>query len=136
MKKLIVKYSTTLILFFVSFLALHAETPKRNSILFFEIDDWVEVYVDGKKVYAKAALEGDLGEPVDFNLNPFIEGKVDPLVEIKLINAKCPTCESGNGWTVEFEVFQDGESVDYIIEEGDSIGGSVVFSIEYDWGYI
>jgi len=36
----------------------------------------------------------------------------------------------------EFDVFQDGESVDYIIEEGDSMGGDVVFSITYELGYI
>ncbi|MEO9806653.1 MAG: hypothetical protein ABJF04_25555 [Reichenbachiella sp.] len=114
----------------------YAEAPKRNSLLFLEIDDWVEVYVDGKKVFTKAASGGDLNEEVEFDLNPHIAGKVDPIVEIKLINAKCHTCESGNGWKVEFEVFQEDESVDYIIEEGDSMGGNVVFTIEYEWGYI
>lgn len=115
---------------------LYAEAPKRNSLLFLEIDDWVEVYVDGKMVYKKAASEGDLNEEAEFDLNPHIAGKVDPIIEIKLINATCHTCESGNGWKIEFEVFQEDESVDYIIEEGDSIGGSVVFTIEYEWGYI
>ncbi len=115
---------------------LRAEAPKRNSILFLSIDDWVEVFVDGQRVFTKAAERGELGEEVDFDLNPFIQGKVDPVVEIKLTNAKCQTCDSANGWRVEFEVFQDDESVDYIIEEGDSMGGGVVFTIAYDWGYI
>ena len=125
----------------VSFLTLgvlqsNAEAPKRNSIIFFEVDDWVDVYVDGKKVFRQAAAEGNLGEEVEFDLNPFIQGKIDPVVEIRLTNSKCHTCETGNGWKVEFEVYQEDESVDYIIEEGDSIGGSVVFTVEYDWGYI
>lgn len=129
----------SLILLAVFTSAVHlsiAEAPKRNSLLFLEIDDWVEVYVDGEKVFKKAASGGDLVEEIEFDLNPYIQGKIDPVVEIRLINAVCHTCESGNGWKLEFEVFQEDESVDYIVEEGDSMGGNVVFTIEYDWGYI
>lgn len=122
--------------FFALAATVQAEAPKRNSLLFLEIDDWVEVYVDGVMVFKKAASGGDLNEEVDFDLNPYVEGKDAPIVEIRLINAECYTCEAGNGWKIEFEVFQNDESVDYIIEEGDSIGGSVVFTIEYEWGYI
>lgn len=87
-------------------------------------------------VFKKEAYEGVLGEEVEFDLNPYIKNTEDPIVEVKLINAICNTCEITNGWKVEFEVFQDGESVDYISEEGDSIGGQEVFSIEFEWGYI
>ena len=110
--------------------------PERNSILFFTIDNWAEVYVNGKMVFKQDTEAGQLKEEVEFDLNPFINKLNDPLVEVKLINATCETCEGGNGWTIEFEVFQNGESVDYIIEEGDSLGGDVVFSIEYEWGYL
>lgn len=113
-----------------------AQDQKRNSILFFEVDDWVEVHVNGKMVFRKAADGGNLGDEVNFDINPHIANLKNPIVEIKLFNAQCPTCESGNGWIIEFEVYQNGESVDYIIEEGDSLGGGEVFSIEYEWGYI
>lgn len=110
--------------------------PKKNSILFHAIDNWVEVYVEGKMVFKQASDAGQLDGDVDFDLNPFIKDLRDPIVEIKLINATCSTCDTSNGWVIEFEVFQDGESVDYIIEEGDSMGGDVVWSIAYEWGYI
>ncbi|MEO9967481.1 MAG: hypothetical protein ABJF11_16910 [Reichenbachiella sp.] len=136
MKTVLLKsLSLTVLLAAMSFSSF-AEAPKRNSLLFLEIDDWVEVYVNGEMVFKQAASGGDLNEEIEFDLNPFIEGKIDPIVEIKLVNAQCHTCESGNGWKIEFEVFQEDESVDYIIEEGDSIGGSVVFTIQYEWGYI
>lgn len=109
---------------------------KKNSILFFSIDDWAEVYVNGEMVYKKMALSGQLEEQTEFDLNPFLKDKIDPVVEIKLINAICDTCNAGNGWIIEFEVFQNDESVDYIIEEGDSLGGDTVFTITYEWGYI
>ncbi|WP_420582930.1 hypothetical protein [Reichenbachiella sp.] len=136
MKTSFYKFLLTLLFFTLGTLQLKADAPKRNSIIFFEIDDWVEVFVDGKQVFKQAAAGGDLDEEIEFDLNPFIKGKIDPIVEIKLINALCHTCESGNGWRVEFEVYQDDESVDYIIEEGDSMGGNVVFTVEYEWGYI
>jgi len=113
-----------------------AQQPKRNSILFFEIDDWVEVYVDGEMVFKKEAFEGQLGEAAGLDLNPFLKNKIDPIVEVRLINAICHTCESGNGWLIEFEVIADGESVDYILEVGDSLGGQVVFSMEFEWEYL
>lgn len=123
---------------FLSSIASQAsnQVQSKNSILFFSIDDWAEVYVDGKMVYKKIASSGHLEEAVEFDLNPFIQDKTDPIVEIRLINALCNTCNAGNGWIIEFEVFQNGESVDYIIEEGDSLGGDTVFTITYEWGYI
>ncbi|MDW3209263.1 MAG: hypothetical protein ABJO02_10470 [Reichenbachiella sp.] len=136
MKTAIYKTALVISFFTLGVLQLRAEAPKRNSIIFFEVDDWVEVFVDGKKVFRQAAAEGDLDGEVEFDLNPFIQGKIDPIVEIRLTNANCHTCEAGNGWRVEFEVYQEDESVDYIIEEGDSMGGNVVFTIEYEWGYI
>ncbi|SMD37745.1 hypothetical protein SAMN04488029_3441 [Reichenbachiella faecimaris] len=113
-----------------------AQTDLKNSILFLAIDDWAEVYINGEMVFNKMASSGHLASEVEFDLNPFIKGKQDPIVEIRLINAVCATCEAGNGWIIEFEVFQNGESVDYIIEEGDSMGGDTVFTISYEWGYI
>ncbi|MEP2026666.1 MAG: hypothetical protein ABJH98_09025 [Reichenbachiella sp.] len=113
-----------------------AQTKLRNSILFYAIDDRIEVYVDGELVFEKLASAGNLVNEVEFDLNPHVSDKIDPIVEIRLINSTCTTCESGNGWLVEFEIFQEGNSVDYIIEEGDSLGGDTVYTISYEWGYI
>ena len=132
-------YKSPLLLFFIMFVlqsVSHAQSTKRNSILFYNIDDWAEVYINGKMVFKQVADAGHLANEVEFDLNPHIKNLKDPLVEIRLINGLCETCESGNGRTIEFEVFQNGESVDYIIEEGDSMGGDVVFTIQYEWGYI
>ncbi|MDW3210413.1 MAG: hypothetical protein R8N23_11125 [Reichenbachiella sp.] len=125
----------TFIFVLVSYCISNAQ-PAKNAILFHSIDDWVEVFVNGELVFKQASDRGQLKQDINFDLNPFINNLVDPIVEIKLVNAMCSTCDTSNGWTIEFEVFQDGESVDYIIEEGDSMGGDVVWSITYEWGYI
>ncbi|SMD37736.1 hypothetical protein SAMN04488029_3436 [Reichenbachiella faecimaris] len=126
----------TVIVIMIAIVNISQAQPKRNSILFFSIDNWVEVYVEGEMVFKKASDAGNLKQPVEFDLNPFIQGIEEPLVEIKLINAKCTTCDTSNGWIIEFEVFQDGESVDYMLEKGDSMGGDTVFTMIYEWGYI
>ncbi|UXX77804.1 hypothetical protein N7E81_10520 [Reichenbachiella carrageenanivorans] len=119
------------------FARAEGNTLKRNSLLFFDLDDWVEIYVDGKKVGRKAAHYGQLHEEFEFDLNPYlIEGK-DQIVEVKLFNSYCPSCD-GNEWRLGFEVFQDGESVDYVYEEGNEKADrpKMTFSIKYEWGYI
>lgn len=129
---------TTLVTFIllVSVFTSFASTPKRNSIIFFEIDDRAEVYVDGKKVYSKATSYGKLGEEVEFDLNPFlVEGK-DQIVAVKLINYKCSWCKE-NDWKIGFEIYQNDESVDYIYEEGMDKGETKeILSFTYYWGYI
>lgn len=129
-------FSYTLLFLVVSSIGNYAfsnDGAKKNAIIFMEIDDRADVYVDGKKVFSKATAYGTLGEEVEFDLNPFLVEGQDQTVEIRVVNHQCNSCSSNN-WKVVYEVFQDGESVDFLVEEGESKGETQeVFSMVYDW---
>lgn len=114
-----------------------AYSTKRNSILFFDYDDWAEVYVDGQKVARISAKYQQQEEEIEVDLNPYLKNGDGHEVEIRVYNSSCKTCDR-NEWKVGFEVYQEGEAVDYIYELGDEKSDQVEmkYAIVYDWGYI
>lgn len=108
-------------------------TAEKNAIVFFKIDNQAQILVNGEVVYDSGFIDEDPELNIEVDLNDFLVGDENNVV-IRLLNGKCPYCLS-NPWAINFEIYIDGESVDYIYESGEGkTEGGEVFTHVINWG--
>lgn len=103
----------------------------RNSIVFTVIDNKAQVFVNDKMIYDSGDIAAfDLNTEVD--LNEYLTNNA--VVKIVLSNSICNKCMT-NPWSVSYEIYKNGEFINYIYESGKNgkgVGGEV-YSELLDW---
>jgi len=105
----------------------------KKTIFFYEIDDMAKISVNGKKVYQSENL-GHLGEvKIEVDISKYIITG-DEKITIELVNVKCADCTGSNPWGINFEIFEDGEEMDYQYGKGEGQENlKAVFSYSFYW---
>ena len=105
----------------------------KNAIVFNVIDNQALIYVNDELIFDSGVMaKFDL--QLDVDLNKYLSKK-NNVVKIVLNNELCDDCMS-NPWSISYEIYENGEMVDYIYESGEigkGLGGEV-YSESLDWG--
>ncbi|UXX79552.1 hypothetical protein N7E81_00305 [Reichenbachiella carrageenanivorans] len=83
------------------------------SIVFYKLDDFARIYIDDSLVYDTSEVYGmNPNKDILVDLNPLLHADLSTL-KVEAHNAACTDCNS-NKWQIIYEIFQDGESIDYV----------------------
>ena len=95
---------TTLLLGVLSF------NQPQNMIIFYNIDDFVSLEVNGKIIYKNDSNDNAPNIYKEVSLDNYLK-KGSNKVVIRLKNAGCEDCPD-NPWSLGFEIHQNGEYLD------------------------
>lgn len=87
-------------------------------LVFYKLDDFAKIYIDGKLIVdTSESVEMGSKEEVLVDLNNYLsEGKHQ--LKVELHNGICTDCNA-NRWAIFYELFNDGESVEFVSEDTD-----------------
>ncbi|UXP30909.1 hypothetical protein N6H18_11160 [Reichenbachiella agarivorans] len=89
-----------------------APLAQGYSIIFFNLDNYALVYVDGEMVFDTRTSTTQTNHEVLLNLNMYIKNNKQEL-KVEGYNDKCEMCAE-NRWEIVYELYKNGESVDYV----------------------
>ncbi|PIB34952.1 hypothetical protein BFP72_05865 [Reichenbachiella sp. 5M10] len=90
-------------------------TEEGYSMIFYKLDDYAIVYINDKEVFDSRDIGLRIKEDVLFDMQPFLNRGTNNL-KIEGYNGECSGCNQ-NRWGVTYEIFKDGESIDYRSED-------------------
>lgn len=105
----------------------------QNMIIFYNIDDYVTLEVNGQIIYQNDTNDNAPNIYKEVNLDKYLK-KGSNKVVIRLKNAGCSDCPD-NPWSLGFEIHQNGEYVDDFFRESkkkSQLGAEKIFW-EMDW---
>lgn len=91
---------------------------KGYSIIFYHLDNYVLIYNNDVLVVDTRKLVPDTETTVDLliDFNNLLKNVNRDQIRIEGYNSACDYCRE-NRWKIVYEIFEDGESVDYVIKE-------------------
>lgn len=104
-----------------------------NGLIIFKIDNQAIVRINNDLIYDSGIVEGDpeMNVVIDFDKHQISDN--DSLT-VECYNSRCFDCEI-NPWGVMFEVYKNGEQVDYYHEKSNGTsGGGLVYKKCLIWG--
>lgn len=93
--------------------AIVSPVDQGYCLIFYKLDDFAKVYLDDSLIYDTQLVFG-LAPKHDVMLD--LNGALttgDHVLKVEAHNAACTDCNS-NKWQIIYEIFQDGESIDYV----------------------
>lgn len=87
-------------------------------IIFYKIDDYALVYVDNKEIFDSREVGYTTNNDLLLDLDKYIVRPGSHEIKIEGYNAECSGCNN-NRWGVTYEIFKDGEGLDYRSEDSD-----------------
>ena len=90
-------------------------TAEGYSIIFYKLDDFAKIYINNSVVYNTSDVGMAPKEEILLDLNPFLLTTNSEL-KVELYNAECPRGCNLNRWEIIYELFNDGESVEFVSE--------------------
>ncbi|MFY0627133.1 MAG: hypothetical protein JXR07_12610 [Reichenbachiella sp.] len=121
---------------FMTLNSFNSRAQVEHGVVFFKINNQALILVNGKQVYDSGHIHGDTDLELPVDLAPFMKKGTNE-VEVRLINPPCGSCDS-NPWEIVFEIYEDGESIDYWFENserGDALATGLVSTQVYEIEY-
>lgn len=94
--------------------------PIKNghSIIFYHLDNYALIYKNDKLIVDTRSINTSTKTDVDLlvDLSSFIKNETRDQIKIEGYNSECDYCRE-NRWKFVYEIYKDGESLDYITKE-------------------
>lgn len=93
--------------------------PTENGycIIFYKLDDYAIVYSDNKQIFDTRDVGIKIKHDVLLDLKEYISPGTHE-IKVEGYNAECTGCNQ-NRWGITYEIFKDGESLDYRSDDSD-----------------
>lgn len=115
----------------VSFMMTTVPVQSENFLLFEKIDNVALILIDGQEVYRTEQVKGNPDMNLKISLENFLVNESKELV-VQLENGHSynPNIKDKH-WEIRYELFFDGEPIDYIWEQADDSKTGIVFEKKY-----
>jgi DNA-binding XRE family transcriptional regulator len=121
---------THLILIFL-FSLVPTQVESENYFYFEKIDNVAIIYVDGEEVYRTEQVKGNPELQLNISLENFVnEDTKEIYIQLENGHSYNPNIEDKH-WEIRYELFLDGQPVDYIWEHADDYRTGIVFDKKY-----
>lgn len=99
-------------------------------LVFRKIDNRARVFVDDEEIYDSGTIPGNPELDVEIDLTKYLDGGAE-LLRVDLYNGIEPYTQVDSNWLIVFDIFHNGEVIDFARDSGSDGAVGVVFSETY-----
>lgn len=118
--------------FLLSPAASVAQLAPKHSINFYKIDNRVKVYVGEKLAYDSGSIDGNPELNTEVVIEQYLEKGLN-FIKIELYNgSEMNDFIADTNWEIRYEIFNNGESIDYLHQLSKKGTEGLVFEYKHD----
>jgi len=119
-------------LVYILLLSVFSNPAKNENYFYFEkIDNIAIISIDGNEVFRTEQVKGNPDLNLKISIEPFLtKDTKEIMVQIENGHSYNPNIKDEH-WEVRYELFFDGEPIDYIWEQADDSRTGIVFEKKY-----
>jgi len=128
------KFTTNLVLFYflVSPAASQAQSADNHSISFYKIDNRVKVFLAEELLYDSDLVDGNPELHIEVNIEKYLKKGLNS-IKVKLYNGSdMNDFIADTNWEIRYEIFNNGESIDYLHQLSKNGTEGLVFEYKHD----
>jgi len=112
--------------------ALLAQPAGNHSIIFYKIDNRVKVFVAEQLVYHGDRVDGNPDLNIEVSIEKYLKKGLNTL-RVELYNgSEMNDFISDTNWEIRYEIFNNGESIDYLHQLSKKGTEGLVFEYKHD----
>ncbi len=118
--------------FLVSSDASLAQSTDSHSISFYKIDNRVKVFLAEELVYDSDLIDGNPELNIDVNIEKYLKKGLNS-IKVELYNGSdMNDFIADTNWEIRYEIFNNGESIDYLHQLSKKGTEGLVFEYKHD----